>query len=232
MNGVIAPLGIVSHRGFQVVYNRLFKNADLVTEVITKSDLGKNIVSRKGMQFREDQKVSKVARSTLQDYKNSGLTRGHMAPACYSRFSAAKMYDSFYLSNATPQFFEFNNDLWKRIEQFGLMLMKSQDCDLMHILSGPLYLTEGEFFKIQVIGVNHVAVPTHFFKVFVTFKTPSQLKMHCFMTPHSNSKGAPIKKFQCSLRRIEEASGFDFFVNADPFFAPLISKKQEIEPLP
>lgn len=64
--------------------------------------------------FRPDPRVG-AAGPQNRDYANTGWDRGHMAPAGNAS-TDKEMYDSFYLTNMTPQAPGLNRGPWKNLE--------------------------------------------------------------------------------------------------------------------
>lgn len=51
--------------------------------------------------------------------------------------------------------------------------------------------------KYQVIGDNHVAVPTHFFKIIVFESNDSKFYLECYIMPNQViPNNIPLKDFQ------------------------------------
>lgn len=57
-----------------------------------------------------------------------------------------------------------------------------------------------KYVRYEVIGSNHVAVPTHFYKIVVGETADSKLEMEAFVMPNSpiDSK-VPLQNFQVSI---------------------------------
>lgn len=65
-----------------------------------------------------------------------------------------------------------------------------------------------------MIGSNHVAVPTHFFKVLVVEDEMGQYEMKSFVLPNEAlPDNVPLKVFQVPVETIERAAGFLLFEN-------------------
>lgn len=128
--------------------------------------------SRDKVQFKADERVPAAFRASLDDYRGSGFSRGHLAPAGSHKTSAADMESTFLLSaNIVPQELSMNGCDWYRLEQ--LQRDVTRFFDEVHVVSGPCFLPaaglgknkEQETVQVQVVGKNRVHVPTHMFKV-------------------------------------------------------------------
>ncbi|KAJ7307973.1 hypothetical protein JRQ81_008471 [Phrynocephalus forsythii] len=129
--------------------------------------------SRDACRFLEDDSVHEYHRATNGDYRASGYHRGHLAAAANHRGSQEAMRDTFYLSNVAPQNPHLNQNAWNNLEKYCRSLTKYNKN--VYVCTGPLFLPRMEpdgkmYVKYQVIGKNHVAVPTHFFKVLILEK--------------------------------------------------------------
>lgn len=89
----------------------------------------------------------------------------------------------------------------------------------MYVCTGPLYLPHKEadgknYVKYEVIGPNHVAVPTHFFKIIV-FEQPGNaqsLAMEAYVMPNrAIDDNTPLKAFLVPPESVERNSGLLFF---------------------
>uniref|UniRef100_A0ABI0P382 Endonuclease n=1 Tax=Bos taurus TaxID=9913 RepID=A0ABI0P382_BOVIN len=126
--------------------------------------------NRSSCDFHEDDSVHAYHRATNADYRGSGFDRGHLAAAANHRWSQKAMDDTFYLSNVAPQVPHLNQNAWNNLEKYSRSLTRTYQN--VYVCTGPLFLPRTEadgksYVKYQVIGKNHVAVPTHFFKVLI-----------------------------------------------------------------
>jgi endonuclease G len=68
------------------------------------------------------------------------------------------------------------------------------------------------YVKYQVIGQNHVAVPTHFFKVIVAEKENRELSLESYVMPNAPiDDNTPLHAFQVPPETVERAAGLLFF---------------------
>ncbi|XP_047488275.1 endonuclease G, mitochondrial-like isoform X2 [Penaeus chinensis] len=188
-----------------------------VCEHLTAESVAKNpSVDRAKSDFHEDTSVHQYFRSENRDYKGSGYDRGHLAAAGNHRRSQEDCNETFLLSNMSPQVGRgFNRDKWNDVEQYCRQLTKSYAN--VYVCTGPLFLPRREedgklYVKYQVIGQNHVSVPTHFYKVVVCESNTGELDLECFLLPNvAIDDSVPIASFHVPLETIERASGLLIF---------------------
>lgn len=150
------------------------------------------------------------------DYKGSGFDRGHLAAAGNHKSHQLHCEQTFYLTNMAPQVGAgFNRDSWNRLEKHVRRLTKQYSN--VYVCTGPLYLPKKDvdgknYVKYQVIGTNHVAVPTHFFKVVVGETIDSKYDLEAYVMPNQKiDDETPLKLFQVPPESIERAAGLLFF---------------------
>ncbi|XP_075214151.1 endonuclease G, mitochondrial [Lycorma delicatula] len=176
----------------------------------------KDQVNRSLCNFSEDESIHKYFRSTNADYKGSGFDRGHLAAAGNHRLSQKHVEQTFLLSNMAPQVGEgFNRGAWNQLERHVRKLTKTYSN--VYVCTGPLYLPRKEsdgknYVKYQVIGANHVAVPTHFFKIVIMETYDDHLHMEAYVMPNKEiDERTPLFAFQVPPDTVERASGLLFF---------------------
>ncbi len=87
-----------------LVYDRSRKIPMWVSETISRSNIaGGGTGNRKQCAFKPDPSVPSHFSASNDDYRNSGWSRGHMAPAGNMKHSQNAMEDTFYLTNIVPQ---------------------------------------------------------------------------------------------------------------------------------
>lgn len=172
--------------------------------------------------------ISISIRSSNSDYKGSGFDRGHLAAAGNHKASQKHCEDTFFLTNMAPQVgvqsplhrtninpnnshshsnqqvgAGFNRGTWNRLEKHVRNLTKAYRN--VYVCTGPLYLPKKEadgkaYVRYQVIGVNNVAVPTHFYKVIVGETSDGYLDMESYVLPNDViSDDTPLNVFQVRL---------------------------------
>lgn len=173
---------------------------------------------RNQCQFKEDDSIHVFHRATNSDFKGSGFDRGHLAAAANHKWSQKAMNDTFYLSNIAPQNPHLNQNSWNNLEKLCRSLTRHYPS--VYVCTGPLYLPRQEadgklYVHYQVLGRNHVAVPTHFFKVVILEQPGGQgVELRSYVLPNAPvDEKIPLERFLVPIETIERASGLLFVPN-------------------
>lgn len=195
---------VVSHTGYTLSYNEEYEVADWVAYEFTNEELNTQVAERND-NFRADSDILTKS-AQLSDYRGSGYSRGHLAPAADFKWSDEAMSDTFYLSNMTPQKQDnFNAGIWLKAEDYVRDLC--HDNDVVYVVSGPV-LTDGPY---ETIGKNNVAVPKQFYKVLIAVDSSGLCKAVGMIIPHDAERNSELSSFFCSINEVEEITGLDFF---------------------
>ncbi|XP_032435210.1 endonuclease G, mitochondrial [Xiphophorus hellerii] len=206
-----------SRESYVTSYDPRTRTASWVIERLNPASLT-GPSDRKRCEFKEDDSVHVFHRATNADYRGSGFDRGHLAAAANHKWSQKAMEDTFYLSNVAPQNPHLNQNTWNNLEKLCRSLTKHYLN--VYVCTGPLYLPRQEddgklYVRYQVIGRNHVAVPTHFFKVLILEQVNGrgvELRSYVFPNQPVDDK-LPLERFLVSIETIERASGLLFVPN-------------------
>lgn len=137
-------------------------SGDTRTPVFVALRLNKNalggIPRARSDRFFADARLPRAERAELDDYKRSGYSRGHMAPAADMATEAA-MAQSFSLANIVPQAQKHNGGAWAKVEQDTRKYVQRAQGDV-YVITAPVFEPGG-----PRIGPRGVAVPTHLFKL-------------------------------------------------------------------
>ncbi len=205
---------LLCRTGFALAHDETKKAPLWVAQRMTPERLV-NRVSRRD-RFVPDPELPKGKRAELDDCRNSGYDRGHMAPAADMRWSAQAMEESFYLSNMAPQVGPgMNRGIWSDIESTIRKWVASRG--ELFIYTGPIYDTVTP----SRIGPNQVAVPTHFYKVVFD---PVRVDTIAFVVPNAPQPNRRIEEFITSVRDIETRTGLNFLSNINPAVQRLIEE--------
>ena len=191
---------IVHHEYFSLSYVEKYEQAEWVAYELTKASLMVKNVPRTN-KFLRDNEI-RTGSATHRDYSNSGYTRGHIAPAGDMAFNERAMRQSFFMSNVSPQKREFNNGIWRDLEEQTRKWAKKED--RLYIVAGPVLEGINEW-----IGENRVGVPKYFFKVILDL-TGKQKKGLGFIIPHEESENS-LQSYITTIDSVEMLTGLDFF---------------------
>ncbi|XP_056157884.1 endonuclease G, mitochondrial [Lampris incognitus] len=215
--GFPSLVNIKTRESYVTSYDPRTRTASWVIEQLSPASLTGSS-DRKYSDFKEDESVHVYHRATNADYRKSGFDRGHLAAAANHKWSQKAMDDTFYLSNVSPQNPHLNQNAWNNLEKFSRSLVKHYAN--VYVCTGPLYLPRPEadgklYVRYQVIGQNHVAVPTHFFKVLILERAGGggvELQSYIFPNAPVDEK-ITLDRFLVPIESIERASGLLFVPN-------------------
>lgn len=164
------------------------------------------------------------------------LQRGHMLPSYSRQTSWETNAQTFYATNMMPQNGWFNSGVWAILED---AVRRSTCTDTLYVVVGTLFEKNAK----QINSRNRsITVPSHCFKLMLRTKSgntgkrindisdASQLQAIGFLfenediyvDPNKESdavKKQKIRQAACSIKELEERSGFTFFRNLNPAIA-------------
>lgn len=142
--------------------------------------------------FYAEARLPSAERAELSDYRGSGYSRGHMAPAGDMHTQQA-MAQSFSLANMVPQNQVQNAGAWNRIEQDTRKYVMRARGDV-YVYTGPVY---GD--RPHAISAGRVGVPDYLYKLVYDAAT-GRAWVH-WQPNHEGAKaGAPIS-YQTFVQR-------------------------------
>ncbi|WP_373980043.1 DNA/RNA non-specific endonuclease [Achromobacter sp. JD417] len=168
---------------FAILHNGQTKTPVFVAERLNRKILTQAQDMQRSDKFYAEARVPRAERAELTDYRGSGYSRGHMAPAGDMSTPEA-MAQSFSLANMVPQDQRHNGGPWSQIEQDTRKYVMRASGDV-YVFTGPYY---GD--KPKQIG-SGVAVPSHLFKVVYDAST-GRSWVHWQANSPSTTAGAPI----------------------------------------
>ena len=146
--------------------------------------------------FFADSRLPRAERAELDDYKGSGYSRGHMAPAGDMPTPTA-MAQSFSLANMVPQNARQNSGPWAKIELDTRKYVTRAKGDVF-VITGPFF-EDGSSSDSRVIGPNRVRVPSHLFKL-VYDPSTGKAWAHWQQNADDARAGPPISYSELSQR--------------------------------
>lgn len=149
-------------------------------------------LKRQAFSFVQDKRVPKPRPSTT-DYTNSGYVRGHMVPSADMAFAKDAMKSTFIMSNVVPMRQEFNNGVWKQIE--NQVRVAAEIYSGIVILAGVAFTWCDSITRIS----GDIAVPVGFWKVIYQ---PKQKKVICAWLVKQESSTSDESSVRCPLDTI------------------------------
>lgn len=188
---------LINYKGYTVSYNKKYKIPNWVYYELLASETD-GPYSRNGKDFRQDTSA-KVPQANDNDYKKSGWSRGHLAPAGDFKWSDDAMWDTFYYTNCCPQNLRLNQGQWETLEE------KVRDWarrfGRVFIITGPII---GNNIN-GTIGQNQIVIPDAFFKAVRTDKHAIAF----IMLNHNNNVN--MQKCAMSIDDLEKIARIDLF---------------------
>ena len=119
-------------------------------------------------------------------------------------WSTNAMYNSFYMSNMSPQAARFNRGIWRELEEFVRCTAIREKSIL--VVTGPIFVN-GKVMP-ELIGCTQVEVPIGFYKVLATETEPR--KAIGFVMPNRGSN-RELSDYAVPVRFVEAITGLDFY---------------------
>ncbi|MBR2063684.1 MAG: DNA/RNA non-specific endonuclease [Bacteroidales bacterium] len=196
---------IVEYEGYVSSYDVLTQTPEWVAYELTKDETYGDAL-RDGKFFSPDERVL-LPQPDDYDYRGSGWTRGHLAPAADFRWSDEAMWETFHFTNCCPQDEDLNNGIWNTLEK---------KCRTWARRHGSIYIVTGPVIgenRYGTIGDSHVVVPDAFFKA-VLAHDGSRWQSIAFIMQNS-PRNENMQNCAMSVDELEELTGFDFFAALD-----------------
>lgn len=151
--------------------------------------------------FAADQSVANGPRP--DDYAGTGYDKGHMAPDGDLSWDQQVEYESFLMTNMSPQAGSLNRGIWKLLET-AIRGWTVQYNNSYTIYVGGVYNAQD-----KRIGTG-VVVPNGFYKIVINNQT-NEIAGWAFphVAPYPNL-GNDLTKFRLPIAQIEQVAGVDF----------------------
>lgn len=169
---------------FAVLHSGQWKTPVFVAQRLNRQMLSQAASIQRTDRFYEEARLPSSERAVLADYRASGYSRGHMAPAGDMHNDEA-MAQSFSLANMVPQIQRHNAGAWGRIEEDTRKYVRRAQGDV-YIFTGPVYSENP-----ATIGDGRVAIPGYLYKV-VYDATTGRSWVHWHVHSADTRAGPPI----------------------------------------
>ena len=143
---------------FAILHNGSTRTPVFVAQRLNRRMLERARQVSRTDRFYAERRLPAAERAELNDYRGSGWSRGHMAPAGDMATPQA-MAQSFSLANMVPQNQVQNAGAWNRIEQDTRKYVQRARGDV-YVFTGPVYSG-----RLRTIGAGRVGVPDYLYKL-------------------------------------------------------------------
>lgn len=210
---------IIEYNGYTVSYDEAARIPAWVAYELT-SEEANDTIGRSGKNFRPDDKA-KVVQADNYDYRNSGWSRGHMAPAGDFKWDDGAMWDTFFYTNCCPQDEKMNNGSWHVLE--NKVRTWARQFGSVFVVTGPIVGQNQE----GKIGPHKITVPDAFFKALLVYKDESYHGIAFVMFNNPTKQG--LSDSYLSINELEKLSGFDFFPSLDDSIEETIEDEVDLK---
>ena len=194
---------VISHSAYTLSYNPQTLTANWVAYELTAEETD-GPRTRKGLNFMPDPDYDGI-QADHNDYKGSGYSRGHLAPAGDMKWDSIAMLESFYYSNCIPQDEALNNGKWNQLENKTRQWAKKYG--RVFVVTGPV------FYQTDTIriGPHGVAVPHACFKALLAPKETGYTAIAFVM--QNGEENRSLKECAITVDELEAMLGLDLFCN-------------------
>jgi len=169
-----------------------------------------------GFQFQMDVDCGLV-QADVWDYKGTGWSRGHMAPAADFKWSLKAYGDTFYYTNCCPQDQAMNNGSWNVLENHVRRLARKYG--QIYMVTGPVVGTN----RFGKIGEHQVVVPDGFFKALLVHRDNRFYAIGFYMDNVPDKQS--LRNSYLTIDNLERLTGYDFF----PFLEDSVENTVEVD---
>lgn len=159
-------------------------------------------------------------------YSGSGYTRGHLCASADRLYSTQANMQTFYMSNMSPQLYNFNSYYWAELELLIRNWSKSSTFKKLYVCKGGT-IKEGQRFQgkgyFETTNVRgdavKVAVPKYYFMAILAETKNNTYQSIGFLLEQHGSYAAAypsmqqMKQHAMSIDELEKFTDIDFFCN-------------------
>ena len=181
--------------------------------------------------FKADPEVANSP--ILEDYRNSGFSRGHLCPSADRQCTKEQNKQTFFLTNMQPQWQKHNGGLWKNLEDLVRSFATDDSktdahCDTLYIVKAATITDKVTINDVEEDGIyaercvggeghtHELIVPQYFYMALLHYnKATDTYHAIAFWTVHKdeNDTNKNYGDFAISIDELEKRTGIDFFCN-------------------
>lgn len=189
------------YEAFAVLYSGAWKTPVFVAQRLNRKSI-EDANEKRSNRFFAEVRLPHTERAELDDYRNSGYSRGHMAPAGDMPTPTA-MAQSFSLANVVPQDPRHNSGPWAKIERDTRRYVLRAKGDV-YVITGPVFSEVS-----PLVGSGKVRVPRYLYKLVYDAST-NRAWAHWQSNGEGEVTGRPI-----SYQQLVERTGIRFIPHLD-----------------
>ena len=186
---------------FAILHSGESKTAVYVAQKLNRAAVA-DADEKRTNRFFADARLPSAERATLEDYKGSGWSRGHMAPAG-DMPTAQAMAQSFSLANMVPQAAKHNGGAWAHSVEMATRKYAARATGDVYVITGPVF--EPSIKQSPAIGPGQVHIPKYLFKL-VYDQDKNRAWAHWHLNDDATHGAKPI-----SYAELVKRTGIDFF---------------------
>lgn len=179
-----------------------------------------------------DPLVSASAQPTVTSTFRGGWTRGHQIPSA-DRLNREANIATFYGTNMTPQEYNFNGEIWARLE--GSVRGWARKCDTLYVVTG--CVVEGSTEKAYDVDNKAITVPVAYYKAVLAYSKSNAANggyrgCAVYLDHDRALAGQTVTKSHSSVmsvRALEQKLGIDLFVHLPEAVGKDAAEKIETE---
>ena len=194
---------ILNHTAYTTNYNPKLLVPNWVAYELTAEETD-GPWTRRGLNFMSDPDYEGV-QADYSDYRGSGYSRGHLAPAGDMKWDSIAMLESFYYTNCIPQDEALNNGKWNQLENKTRQWARKYG--KVFVITGPL------FYQTDTlrIGPHGIAVPQACFKALLAPTETGYTAIAFIMK--NGEENRSMNECAVTIDELEETLGLDLFCN-------------------
>ncbi len=214
----------VRYKYMTVYFNKDYRVPNCVayelTSTMTSMADSREAENRANYQFERDRNVKGCP--DWWEYKESGYTRGHMAPAMDMRWNKTAMEQCFLMTNICPQLDEMNDGEWRHVEE--AVHKWSRTADPLIIFTGPIFSDDMD----RIGKHDDIVVPERFFKVVYS---PNHNRAIAFVMENKYMPNS-WTNYATTIDEVEQLTGYNFLSTLEDKVENVIESKENIKDWP
>jgi len=175
-----------------------------------------------GFRYKRDYALAKKHRSTSSDYAYSTQDRSQLVPFDDVNTDHTASVETFLMSNIAPQDATLNRNGWIYLAR-GVRDLANVYGEV-HVVTGVAFLNDKNS-KVERIGTNKVAVPTHYYKAVYALHTTDGPKMWAWIVPNKAIDYKKMKNYRTTVDNLEKILDINLFPNLEQPFQENVEGK-------